>query len=185
MPDRSSRFGSGRHAGVLVPLFSIPTADSWGIGEIADLPAFASWVRRSGLSAVQLLPINEMAEGQSSPYSALSAMAIDPQFITIDTLGRVNITKVPTVGKDFDPTVHEAIQQVETTEHPAGTIVAEVIATQRRRRLSSNTARVDPSGRPSACCSRPSSARSAMNSAQLARGSTDRITSPVRVSRRT
>jgi molecular chaperone GrpE len=44
----------------------------------------------------------------------------------VDTLGRVNITKVPTVGKEFDPTVHEAIQQVETDEHPPGAIVAEV-----------------------------------------------------------
>ena len=44
----------------------------------------------------------------------------------IDTLGRVNITKVPTVGNEFDPTVHEAIQQVETDEHAPGTIVAEV-----------------------------------------------------------
>ena len=82
MPDARS----SRRAGVLVPLFSIPTAESWGIGEIADLPAFASWVRRSGLSVVQLLPINEMAEGQSSPYSALSAMAIDPIFIAIRDL---------------------------------------------------------------------------------------------------
>jgi 4-alpha-glucanotransferase len=75
-----------RRAGVLVPLFSIPTRASWGIGEIADLPAFSAWVRRSGLSAVQLLPINEMAEGQSSPYSALSAMAIDPIFIAVHEL---------------------------------------------------------------------------------------------------
>lgn len=44
----------------------------------------------------------------------------------IDTLGRVNIAKVPTVGKEFDPTVHEAIQQVESDEHPPGTVVAEV-----------------------------------------------------------
>lgn len=44
----------------------------------------------------------------------------------LDTLGRVNISKVETVGKEFDPTVHEAIQQVETDEHPAGTVVAEV-----------------------------------------------------------
>jgi molecular chaperone GrpE len=44
----------------------------------------------------------------------------------VDTLGRSNITKVPAVGKEFDPTVHEAIQQVETDEHPPGTIVAEV-----------------------------------------------------------
>lgn len=44
----------------------------------------------------------------------------------IDTLGRSGITKVPTVGQQFDPGLHEAIQQVETDEHPAGTVVAEV-----------------------------------------------------------
>jgi molecular chaperone GrpE len=44
----------------------------------------------------------------------------------VDTVGRLGIQKVPTVGKLFDPTVHEAIQQVETDEHPPGTIVAEV-----------------------------------------------------------
>ena len=44
----------------------------------------------------------------------------------LDTLGRVNIAKVESVGKQFDPTFHEAIQQVETDEHPAGTVVAEV-----------------------------------------------------------
>jgi len=42
------------------------------------------------------------------------------------TLGRLNIVKVPSVGSPFDPAVHEAIQQVETDEHPAGTVVAEV-----------------------------------------------------------
>ncbi len=44
----------------------------------------------------------------------------------LDTLGRQNIQKVPSTGQQFDPTVHEAIQQVESDEHPAGTIVAEV-----------------------------------------------------------
>jgi molecular chaperone GrpE len=43
-----------------------------------------------------------------------------------DTLGRSGITKVPTVGQTFDPSQHEAIQQVETDEHPPGTVVAEV-----------------------------------------------------------
>jgi molecular chaperone GrpE len=42
------------------------------------------------------------------------------------TLGRVNITKVATVGSMFDPQVHEAIQQIETNDHPPGTVVAEV-----------------------------------------------------------
>ena len=43
-----------------------------------------------------------------------------------DTLARGGITKVPSVGSEFDPTHHEAIQQVESDEHPPGTIVAEV-----------------------------------------------------------
>ena len=46
MPDAPSRFDSGRHAGVLVPLFSIPSRVSWGIGEIPDLRALRSLARR-------------------------------------------------------------------------------------------------------------------------------------------
>ncbi len=42
------------------------------------------------------------------------------------TLARLNLIKVTTVGVMFDPQVHEAIQQIETDEHPPGTIVAEV-----------------------------------------------------------
>src|SRR5215471_7620495 len=70
-----------RYAGLLVPLFSIPSRGSWGIGELADLPALGSWMSDAGFAFVQLLPLNEMAGGQNSPYSALSAMAIDPIFI--------------------------------------------------------------------------------------------------------
>jgi 4-alpha-glucanotransferase len=83
---RSPRFSVGRHAGVLVPLFSIPSRRSWGIGEIPDLVLLARWMRACGLDFVQLLPVNEMQEGQSSPYSALSAMAIDPIFIAVDQI---------------------------------------------------------------------------------------------------
>ncbi|MBX3185785.1 MAG: nucleotide exchange factor GrpE [Labilithrix sp.] len=44
----------------------------------------------------------------------------------VDTLGRSGITKVKTAGADFDPSVHEAIQQVETDEHAPGVVIAEV-----------------------------------------------------------
>jgi 4-alpha-glucanotransferase len=86
MNDRSRARLHGRHAGALVPLFSIPSRRSWGIGEIPDLLTLGHWLDSAGLSFVQLLPVNEMQEGQSSPYSALSAMAIDPIFISIADL---------------------------------------------------------------------------------------------------
>ncbi|MGE5361047.1 MAG: 4-alpha-glucanotransferase [Bacteroidales bacterium] len=76
----------GRHAGLLVPLFSIPSTRSWGIGEITDIPLLASWLRDAGLDLLQVLPINEMAPGQKSPYSAITAMAIDPIFISLSAV---------------------------------------------------------------------------------------------------
>jgi 4-alpha-glucanotransferase len=94
-------FLSGRHAGVLVPLFAIPTRASWGIGELADLPSFAQWMRDAGLDFVQLLPLNEMSDGQNSPYSPMSAMAIDPIFIApgampdVDALGGEAMLRAP------------------------------------------------------------------------------------------
>ena len=72
-----------RAAGLLIPLFSLPSTRSWGVGEIGDLPATAEWLKEAEIRVLQLLPINEMAAGQTSPYSAISAMAIDPLFISL------------------------------------------------------------------------------------------------------
>jgi len=75
-----------RRAGVLVPLFSIPSSRSWGIGDMGDIAAMTHWLRSAGVRLMQLLPTNEMPPGETSPYSALSAMAIDPQFIAVGLL---------------------------------------------------------------------------------------------------
>jgi 4-alpha-glucanotransferase len=73
----------GRRAGLLVPLFSCPSTTSWGIGDIGDLVPLSEWLAAAGHRVLQLLPMNEMAPGQQSPYSAISAMAIDPIFIRL------------------------------------------------------------------------------------------------------
>ena len=44
----------------------------------------------------------------------------------VEALGREGIARIPTVGQPFDPSMHEAIQQVETDDHPPGTVLAEV-----------------------------------------------------------
>jgi 4-alpha-glucanotransferase len=72
-----------RRSGLLIPLFAAPSTTSWGIGDIADLEPLSAWVAGAGCRVLQLLPLNEMAPGQQSPYSALSAMAIDPVFISL------------------------------------------------------------------------------------------------------
>jgi 4-alpha-glucanotransferase len=76
-------FSRGRHAGVLLPLFSCPSTRSWGIGEIGDMRPLCRWLQEAGFDILQLLPVNAMASGDNSPYSATSAMAIDPIFISV------------------------------------------------------------------------------------------------------
>ena len=80
MSDRWSN-AAAPPRGLLIPLFSCPSAASWGIGDIGDIAPLRAWLDGAGQRVLQLLPLNEMAPGQQSPYSAISAMAIDPHFI--------------------------------------------------------------------------------------------------------
>ena len=73
----------GRSAGLVVPLFSLHSSRSGGIGDIGDLAPLGAWMRRAGLHALQLLPVGTLPSGETSPYSALSAMAIDPVYVSL------------------------------------------------------------------------------------------------------
>jgi 4-alpha-glucanotransferase len=67
----------------MVPLFSLRSSQSWGIGEFADLPVFGEWLHAAHQAFVQILPITEVPVAETSPYSALTAMAIDPIYIRL------------------------------------------------------------------------------------------------------
>jgi 4-alpha-glucanotransferase len=75
-----------RHAGVIVPLFSLSSHAGWGIGELPDVGGFAAWMATGGFDRLMILPIGPIAKGETSPYSAVSAMAIDPMSIGIDAM---------------------------------------------------------------------------------------------------
>ena len=72
-----------RQSGLSVPLFSLVSRRSWGIGEFADLAMFSRWAAEAGQSLLQILPVNEMPPGERSPYSAMTAMALDPIYISL------------------------------------------------------------------------------------------------------
>jgi 4-alpha-glucanotransferase len=75
-----------RVSGVTIPLFSLRTRNDWGIGQITDLPACAAWLQQAGQRLVQVLPTHELSEGETSPYGALSAFAIDPIYIDVEAI---------------------------------------------------------------------------------------------------
>lgn len=45
-----------------------------------------------------------------------------------DVAGRMGVTRVEAAGERFDPTLHDAIQQVESAEHPPGTVLTVVVS---------------------------------------------------------
>ncbi len=76
--------------GVAVPLFSLRTEDDFGIGEFADLPKLGDWCVANGLRIIQILPINDTTAHydwrDSYPYNAISAFALNPVYLNINTL---------------------------------------------------------------------------------------------------
>ena len=72
-----------RQSGISVPLFSLVSNHGWGIGEFLDLHDFAQWMQQAGQSVIQILPIQEMPPLESSPYSAMTAMALDPIYLSL------------------------------------------------------------------------------------------------------
>lgn len=79
-----------RVAGTLVPLFSLRTKGSYGVGDFGDLVALLDFAAATGQRLVQLLPINDTtATGtwrDSYPYSCVSTCALHPQYIDLRQL---------------------------------------------------------------------------------------------------
>jgi 4-alpha-glucanotransferase len=79
------RFNLGRRAGLLLPLSSV-RGPRGGLGSYADAGAVARWLRQSGSTLWQLLPLNEVSPGQDSPYAASSSSALEPVYIDLDSV---------------------------------------------------------------------------------------------------
>ncbi len=66
----------------MVPVFSIHSKNSFGVGDLTDLKSVIDWCRDTGNSIVQLLPMNDMGS-LFCPYDALSAFALEPLYISL------------------------------------------------------------------------------------------------------
>ena len=79
-----------RIAGVVLPVFSIRTDKSFGVGDFGDLKTLADWAARSGQRAIQLLPINDTTLTHtwtdSYPYNAVSVYALHPMYVDLNQL---------------------------------------------------------------------------------------------------
>jgi 4-alpha-glucanotransferase len=85
-------------AGVAVPVFSLRTENSFGVGEFSDLMKLSDWAKLTGLKMIQVLPINETVATHSwldsYPYKAISVFALHPMFLNLEKLGKLNDEKL-------------------------------------------------------------------------------------------
>ena len=79
-----------RVAGTVIPLFSLRSENSWGVGDFGDIKLFAEWLAETGQHVLQLLPVNDTTiyggAGDSYPYNCVSVFALHPQYVDISAL---------------------------------------------------------------------------------------------------
>ena len=77
-------------AGPLVPVFSLRSEDSFGVGDFGDLRKMIDWVARTQQRLLQILPINDTTITHtwtdSYPYSCISIFALHPQYVDLTAL---------------------------------------------------------------------------------------------------
>ena len=80
-----------RGAGTAVPVFSLRSESSFGVGEFNDLRLLVDWAVATGQNVIQLLPINDTTMTgtwqDSYPYNANTTFALHPQFINLPDAG--------------------------------------------------------------------------------------------------
>ena len=96
-----------RIAGTLIPVFSLRSRRSFGVGDFGDLRQMVEWVASTGQRILQILPINDTTNSHtwadSYPYSCISVFALHPQYVELNAL--------PPLHKEADRKRFEKLRQ--------------------------------------------------------------------------
>lgn len=80
-------------AGVVVPVFSLRSEHSYGVGDFGDLRRMVDWVVATGMKAIQTLPVNDTTISHcwtdSYPYNAVSIYALHPHYVDLEAAGEL------------------------------------------------------------------------------------------------
>ncbi|MFC2125502.1 4-alpha-glucanotransferase [Bacteroidota bacterium] len=97
--DEKFRYPSGywRGTGVAIPVFSLRTKNSFGVGEFLDIKLLVDWAVKAGLKLVQILPVNDTIVSHkwtdSYPYAAISVYALHPMYLNLPAMGTLKSSK--------------------------------------------------------------------------------------------
>jgi 4-alpha-glucanotransferase len=124
-------------AGVSIPVFSLRSKESFGIGEFTDIRLMADWAEETGLKLIQLLPVNDTTAAytwkDSYPYAAISAFALHPIYISLQKVaGKKNAGLIKSLAKkkkqlndleeiDYETVLHFKINTLREIYEEEGT----------------------------------------------------------------
>ena len=114
-----------RAAGVAVPVFSLRSSRSCGVGDFGDLRLLVDWAVATGMKIIQILPVNDTTLSRSwsdsYPYNIVSAFALHPQYLDLQALGPLRDKKRMTAFlrqqrelNALSYTDYEAVQRVKS-----------------------------------------------------------------------
>ena len=80
-----------RCAGSVIPVFSLRSEQSFGVGDLGDLRMLVDWAKQTHQRIIQVLPMNDTTTTHtkidSYPYSAISIYALHPMYISLSQMG--------------------------------------------------------------------------------------------------
>ena len=81
---------SWKVAGVVIPVFSLRSSRSYGVGDFGDFKSLIQWAVQTKMHAIQILPINDTTTSgtwqDSYPYNAISVFALNPLYCDLNAL---------------------------------------------------------------------------------------------------
>ena len=84
---------SRKIAGTAIPVFSLRSEGSYGVGDFGDLKKLVDWAVQTHQQAIQILPINDTTISNtwmdSYPYNSISIYAFHPMYIDLRQLGKM------------------------------------------------------------------------------------------------
>ena len=93
-----------RMTGVLLPVFSLRRQGDAGIGDLMALEEWIDWAADHRVGFLQLLPVNELGnEDVPSPYSAISSIALEPLYLSLERVPGMPPGELPSYRDDLPP----------------------------------------------------------------------------------
>ena len=90
LPQAFFPFYAWKGAGTVVPVFSLRSEGSFGVGDFGDLKMMIDWCDKTGQRVLQVLPINDTNMSgswqDSYPYNSISIYALHPQYCDLRQL---------------------------------------------------------------------------------------------------